>query len=61
VNITIDKNYLIGGTGYLQNASQIGYGYEAPGTKVVKPAGETLTWRFTAPNVHDFLWASDPE
>lgn len=61
VKITIDKNYLIGGTGYLQNANQIGFGYETPGTKVVKPAGNTLTWQFIAPNVHDFMWAADPE
>jgi hypothetical protein len=61
VNITIDKNYIIGGTGYLTNASQIGYGYETPGTKVVRPAGEKLTWKFTAPNVHDFVWAADAE
>lgn len=61
VKITIDKNYLIGGTGYLQNANQIGYGYEAPGTKVTRPAGNTLTWHFVAPNVHDFMWAADPE
>src|SRR5690606_18239740 len=31
VNITIDSRYIIGGTGYLQNASQIGYGYEPAG------------------------------
>lgn len=61
VNITIDKNYIIGGTGYLTNAQQIGYGYEAPGTKVVRTAGEKLTWKFTAPNVHDFVWAADAE
>ena len=61
VNITIDKSYIIGGTGYLQNAGQIGYGYEAAGTKVMRPAGNTLTWRFTAPNVHDFVWAADPQ
>ncbi|MES1223183.1 MAG: M1 family metallopeptidase, partial [Bacteroidota bacterium] len=61
VKITIDKNYIIGGTGYLQNASQIGYGYETPGTKVIKPAGDKLTWDFIAPNVHDFMWAADPE
>lgn len=60
VNITIDKNYIIGGSGYLQNANQIGYGYETPGTKVTQPAGNKLTWRFTAPNVHDFMWAADP-
>jgi hypothetical protein len=61
VKITIDKSYLIGGTGYLQNPNQIGFGYEAPGTKVVKPAGDKLTWHFIAPNVHDFMWAADPE
>ena len=61
VNITIDKTYILGGTGYLQNASQIGYGYEPEGTKVTRPAGNKLTWKFTAPNVHDFMWAADPE
>ncbi|MFT4018891.1 MAG: M1 family metallopeptidase [Agriterribacter sp.] len=61
VNITIDKNYIIGGTGYLQNASQVGYGYEDAGTKVNRPSGNTLTWKFNAPNVHDFMWAADPE
>lgn len=61
VSITIDKKYILGGTGYLENANQVGYGYETPGTKVVQPAGEKLTWHFTAPNVHDFMWAADPE
>ncbi len=61
VKITIDKNYILGGTGYLQNPNQIGYGYEAAGAKVTRPAGDKLTWRFLAPNVHDFMWAADPE
>ena len=61
VNITIDKNYILGGTGYLTNPQQIGYGYETPGIKVIRPAGDKLTWRFFAPNVHDFMWAADPE
>ncbi|HEY0612866.1 MAG TPA: M1 family metallopeptidase [Chitinophaga sp.] len=61
VKISIDKRYVIGGTGYLQNPNQIGYGYEAPGTAVKRPAGNTLTWHFKAPNVHDFMWAADPE
>ena len=60
VNITIDKSYILGGTGYLNNANQIGYGYEAAGAKVMRPAGDKLTWKFTAPNVHDFMWAADP-
>lgn len=61
VNITIDKKYILGGTGYLVNANQIGYGYETPGAKVTQPAGDKLTWKFTAPNVHDFMWAADPD
>jgi len=61
VNITLDRNYIIAGTGYLQNAGEIGYGYEAQGSKVNRPAGTTLTWKFSAPNVHDFVWAADPE
>jgi hypothetical protein len=60
VNISIDKTYILGGTGYLQNASQIGYGYEAAGSKVTRPAGDKLTWKFKAPTVHDFVWAADP-
>ncbi len=61
VSISIDKKYILGGTGYLQNADQIGYGYEDAGVKVNRPAGDKLTWRFIAPNVHDFMWAADPE
>lgn len=61
VQINIDKKYILGGTGYLQNASQIGYGYEKTGTKVIQLAGEKLTWHFVAPNVHDFMWAADPD
>jgi hypothetical protein len=60
VTISIDKTYLLGGTGYLENAAQVGYGYEAPGARVVRPAGNRLVWHFVAPNVHDFMWAADP-
>ena len=59
VNITIDKNYVVGGTGYLQNANEIGYGYTEKEPK--KNTSETNTWKFYAPNVHDFAWAADPE
>ncbi len=58
VKITIDKNYTLGGTGYLQNPNEIGHGYETE--KVKKQKGKTLTWHFKAPNVHDFTWAADP-
>lgn len=61
VTIKIDKKYIIGGSGYLQNPNNIGYGYETKGATVSRPAGNTLTWKFIAPNVHDFAWAADPE
>ena len=60
VNITIDKNYILGGSGYLQNRNEIGFGYEDKGKQVKKdPNSKTLTWHFIAPNVHDFTWAAD--
>ena len=34
VTINIDKNYKIGGTGVLVNASEIGWGYDKPGTEL---------------------------
>ena len=55
----MDKDYTVGGSGYLQNPQEIGHGYETPGTKV-KTKGKTLTWHFKAPKVHDFMWAADP-
>ena len=61
VNISIDKAYVLGGSGTITNAAQVGYGYEPKGTTVKPPAGEKLTWRFAAPNVHDFAWAADPD
>ena len=61
VKLTIDKTYIVGGTGYLQNPQEIGHGYEASGTKIKKQKGKTLTWHFKAPMVHDFMWAADPE
>jgi hypothetical protein len=60
VKIKIDKNYILGGSGYLQNPNEIGYGYEDEGVKV-KRRGRKLTWHFIAPGVHDFTWAADPE
>ena len=61
VSISIDSKYILAATGYLQNSNQIGYGYEEAGVKVNRPSGNKLTWRFIAPNVHDFMWAADPE
>ena len=62
VNITIDKEYVLGGTGYLQNKNEIGHGYQDSGVVVTIPKKtKTLTWHFNAPMVHDFTWAADKE
>jgi len=62
VKITIDKEYTIGGSGYLQDKNEIGHGYEDAGVTVSYPKkAKTLTWHFIAPNVHDFTWAADKE
>src|SRR5690606_6517141 len=47
VTLTIDKDYVVGGTGYLQGEPKI--------------TGDKKTLHFKAPNVHDFAWAADPE
>ncbi len=62
VKITIDKDYTIGGSGYLQDKNSIGHGYQDEGVTVTYPKkAKTLTWHFIAPNVHDFTWAADKE
>jgi hypothetical protein len=60
VHITIDKNYMVTAGGDLLNANEIGFGYEAKGIKVKPATGNTLTWKWQANNVHDFMWAADP-
>jgi hypothetical protein len=37
VKITIDKNYILGGTGYLQTQNEIGYNYQEKGIEVKIP------------------------
>ena len=61
VTIHIDKNYVVGGTGYLQNPQEVGHGYEDKNIALKLPNSHKLTWHFKAPNVHDFSWAADPE
>ncbi|SFN56799.1 M1 family metallopeptidase [Salegentibacter flavus] len=58
VELTIDKNYTVAATGYLQNADEIGHGYSE---EEIDAQGDTHTWHFVAPKVHDFTWAADPE
>ena len=61
VTIKIDKDYKLGGTGVLKNASAIGWGYDKPGTALKSSASKDRTWHFIADNVHDFVWAADPD
>ncbi|MEP1955226.1 MAG: M1 family metallopeptidase [Algoriphagus sp.] len=61
IKITIDKTYVLGGTGYVQNPNEVGHGYEDAGAKVTPPKGDKLTWHFNAPKVTDFMWAADPK
>jgi len=60
VKITIDPKFVIGATGKLQNANEIGHGYDKPGTTARKDSGN-LTWHFKAKDVIDFAWAADPD
>lgn len=60
VNITIDKTYMLAGSGTLQNPNEIGFGYQADNVKIKAPTGNTLTWKFSGQNIHDFVWAADP-
>lgn len=60
VKLTLDKNYTVAATGYLQNANEIGHGYADQEVRIRKNQ-KNLTWHFKASNVHDFMWAADPE
>lgn len=59
VKITLNKNFTVGGSGYLQNADEIGKGYSD--RKRPKSKKGEITWHFIAPNVHDFTFAADPD
>ncbi|MEO6188642.1 MAG: M1 family metallopeptidase [Ginsengibacter sp.] len=61
VTISIDKSYKLGGTGVLQNASQIGWGYDEPDSPLKNISSAMRTWHFVGNNVHDFVWAADPD
>ena len=60
VKITIDNEYVLGGTGIIQNPNEVGHGYEDEGKKVTYK-NDKLTWHFKAENVMDFFWGADPD
>jgi hypothetical protein len=66
VEITLPAEYTIGATGVLQNPDEVGHGYDIDGTGTWRPpdggpAADSLTWHFTAENVHNFAWSADPD
>ncbi len=60
VTLNIDKSYTVAASGYLQNPDEIGHGYSKVEPKI-KRKQKKLSWHFVAPNVHDFMWAADPD
>lgn len=61
VNITLDKNYKLGATGELQNTAAIGWGYDKDGSALKDIPDTKRTWKFWGKNIHDFVWAADPD
>jgi len=58
VSISIDKNYILGAGGILQNPAEV-KGYD-PQAKPVVNNGK-IRWHFRAENILDFAWAADPD
>ncbi len=76
VELTFPNNYIMDGTGELQNESEVLpadlrakldiKNFEkkpwesAPDTTLIKRDGSTKTWKFHSINTHDFAWTADP-
>jgi len=54
VNITLPANYVVAAGGVLLNE-------EESFKRVQKSGKNLLTWKYEAKNVHDFVWAADPD
>ena len=54
VTIKIDKEYIVAGSGYLQESDPSNF-------KLGVQSGQKRIWNFLAPKVHDFTWAADPD
>lgn len=58
VTIHINKDYVIGSSGKLQNPSEVkGYVKNAK----IKTKNNKASWHYKAENIHDFAWAADPK
>ena len=56
VQIKAPRQFVLGGTGVLQNPDEVGHGYGIGTSK-----SDTLSWHFVGQNIHDFAWVADPE
>ncbi len=59
VTIHLNKDYVVGGSGKLQNPTQV-KGYD----RTAKPKvdkNNKVAWHFKANQIHDFAWAADPK
>lgn len=63
VHINIDSEFILGGTGVLQNACELDKRVAEVycKDKLKKRKDKKQTWHFHAENVHDFAWAADDE
>ncbi len=59
VSIHIDKDYVLGGTGIIQNPQEVGCGYEDKSKPIQQINSDKKYWHFKAKNVHDFTWVAD--
>lgn len=57
VNIKIDKDYVIGAGGNLENPTEV-KGYDSSAT-IKQDISNKVTWKWTAKNILDFAWAAD--
>ncbi|UIR55548.1 M1 family metallopeptidase [Sphingobacterium sp. SRCM116780] len=58
VTININKNYVLGASGVLQNPNQV-KGYVS--RPKLKAKDNKVQWHYVAKNIHDFVWAADPK
>ena len=58
VTIHLNKDFVVGGSGKLQNPQSV-KGYVKKPQAMVKEG--KATWNFKAENIHDFVWAADPK
>ena len=57
VNIKIDKDYVIGAGGNLENPTEV-KGYDS-NASIKQDISNKVTWKWTAKNILDFAWAAD--